>query len=120
MYFHAYTAVLLYVLSTEFLAVFFMHMHMVTVQSLLLRVRRRLRAVSALAPRGRSSRRFVAQQLSAGRLPKNQLDQVCTTEQLQPVATCIGTPLLRAEVPLQSWLAAVHEVTSLERSSNVP
>jgi hypothetical protein len=36
------------------------------------------------------------------------------------VATCTGAPLLRAEVPWQSWLAVVHEVTAEQRRpSNV-
>ena len=49
-----------------------------------------------------------------------QSDLVCATEQLQPVATCTGAPLLRAEVPWQSWLAVVHEVTAEQRRpSNV-
>ena len=51
---------------------------------------------------------------------KIQSDLVCTTEQRQPVATCTGAPLLRAEVPWQSWLAVVHEVTAEQRRpSNV-
>ena len=49
-----------------------------------------------------------------------QSDLVCATEQRQPVATCTGAPLLRAEVPWQSWLAVVHEVTAEQRRpSNV-
>ena len=51
---------------------------------------------------------------------KIQSDLVCATEQRQPAATCTGAPLLRAEVPWQSWLAVVHEVTAEQRRpSNV-
>ena len=58
-----YLAVYLYVFPTVFLAVFFVHVHTATVPSRLLRIRRRLRAVSASAPspRGRYGK-FVARQ----------------------------------------------------------
>jgi hypothetical protein len=56
-----YLAVYLFVFPTVFLAVFFVHVHTATVPSRLLRIRRRLRAVSAPSPRGRYGK-FVARQ----------------------------------------------------------
>ncbi len=56
-----YLAVNLYVFPTVFLAVFFVHIHTATVPSRLLRIRLRLRAVSAPSPRGRYGK-FVARQ----------------------------------------------------------
>ena len=44
-----------------------------------------------------------------------QSDQVCATDQQKLAATCTGVPQLRAEVPWQSWLAVVHEVTAEQR-----
>jgi hypothetical protein len=70
-----------------------------------------LRAVSAPSPRGRCGK-FVARQRADCHI---QSDQVCATEQRQPEATCTGAPLLRPEVPWQSWLAVVHEVTTEQR-----
>ena len=107
-----YLSVFLYVYPAVFLAVFFVLLHSVTVPSRLLRIRLRRRVVAAPSPRGRYGK-FVARQRKAHR--KIQSDLVCATEQRQPAATCTGAPSLRAEVPWQSWLAVVHEVTAEQR-----
>ena len=90
-----YLAVYLFVFPTVFLAVFFVHIHTATVPSRLLRIRRRLRAVSAPSPRGRYGK-FVERQRNRRQIEADchiQSDQVCATEQRQPAATCTGAPL---------------------------
>ena len=92
------------------------HMHTATVPSRLLRIRRRLRAVSASAPspRGRYGK-FVARQ--------RKRRQIATFNQVRSARLNSGSQrrdLYRralAEVPWQScqWLAVVHEVTAEQR-----
>jgi hypothetical protein len=93
-----YLAVYLFVFPTVFLAVFFVHVHTATVPSRLLRIRRRLRAVSASAPspRGRYGK-FVARQRKRRQIATfNQIRSQAARmnfEQRQPAATCTGAPL---------------------------
>lgn len=83
------------VFPTVYLAVYlFVLLHTGTVPSRLLRIRRRLRAVSAPSPRGRYGK-FVARQRKRRQIATfNQIRSArLNFEQRQPAATCTGAPL---------------------------
>ena len=118
-----YLSVFLYVYPAVFLAVFFVHLHSVTVPSRCTRSRCRhgcfafacagarslhLRRAVATASLSRGSARHIAKFNQIWSARQNSGSQRQLVEARAEVS-------LRAEVPRQSWLAVVHEVTAEQR-----
>ena len=118
-----YLSVLLYVYPAVFLAVFFVHLHSVTVPSRCTRPRCRhgcfafagagarslhLRRAVATASLSRGSARHIAKFNQIWSARQNSGSQRQLVQARAEVS-------LRAEVPWQSWLAVVHEVTAEQR-----